>query len=68
MIKWQVSFEEKINEHHEVMERLLPLKLMQLKNADLNNISNVEFHSGDLAKLLDKSFVDQYGSHKFYKQ
>ncbi len=31
------------------------------KNADLNNISNVEFHSGDLAKLLNESFVDQYG-------
>jgi hypothetical protein len=36
MIKWQVSFEEKINEHQEVMERLLPLKLMQLKSEDLN--------------------------------
>ena len=36
MIKWQVSFEEKINEHHEVMEELLPLKLMQLAKSDLS--------------------------------
>jgi len=31
------------------------------KNADENNISNVEFFSGDLAKVLDETFVLEHG-------
>ncbi len=31
------------------------------KNAEENNITNVEFYAGDMAKLLDKSFIDTYG-------
>lgn len=31
------------------------------KNAELNSISNAEFYAGDLAKLLDESFVSQHG-------
>lgn len=31
------------------------------KNAELNGISNVEFYSGDLAKVLDDEFVEKHG-------
>lgn len=31
------------------------------KNAKLNDISNVDFYAGDLAKLLDEIFVNQHG-------
>ncbi len=31
------------------------------KNAALNKISNVEFFAGDLAKLLDESFIAEHG-------
>jgi 23S rRNA (uracil1939-C5)-methyltransferase len=31
------------------------------RNAALNQIDNVEFYAGDLAKLLDDSFVEQHG-------
>lgn len=31
------------------------------KNAEENEISNVSFHAGDMAKLLDKDFLDTHG-------
>ena len=35
MIKWKVSFKEEPNKHQNIMEKLLPLELMQLKSTDL---------------------------------
>lgn len=31
------------------------------KNAKRNNINNVSFHAGDIAKVLDEAFVEQHG-------
>jgi hypothetical protein len=44
---WQVSFEEKVNEHQEIMEKLLPLKLMQLTGSDLSKQFIVRSGSGN---------------------
>jgi hypothetical protein len=40
-------FEEGTNEHQDVMERLLPLKLMQLKKADLSKQFVIKPDSGN---------------------
>lgn len=47
MIRWQASFEEKINEHREVMKGLLPLKLMQLTKSDLSKQFIIKSGSGN---------------------